>query len=287
MHLSTYSPNRLPSAGMSYQSIFSAALALPLVLIAPVAVAQEGDIRWEAGVSGQYFNYQETARDGATLNTEKGWLPGFYLSASRLLPGDFQLAVIVSRAKGTVDYEGATQAGYALSTDTTETFTLVGAELATPLPNVLPKSFSGIVGLGYTRWNRKIQPTRYSSHLYEHYRWYEFSGGLRHCSTPEVFPGVEQICVTTKLTRTEYGTMTVRLDDLGLGSPELNLGGDWGGEASLKLDLAGSITLKLYTKTWNHKASKPVIVRQANQYVSITEPASQSWLTGFEAGVRF
>ncbi len=168
-----------------------------------------------------------------------------------------------------------------------ETLTRVGASLSAPLPDALPDSLSGIFGLEYARWNRKIQATSWSGQLFEHYRWYELSGGLQHCSVPLNTDVIERLCVTTSLTRTLNGTMVARLDDINLGNPELNLGGRWGGEASLKLDLAGSVVARLYTKVWNHGASKPVTIPQRNGYVSITEPASQSWLTGFELGVRF
>ncbi|MDN6319980.1 MAG: hypothetical protein L0J77_09450 [Marinobacter sp.] len=287
MPCSTSNPGHFWAPRKQTPKALSAALFAHLLVAATTARAEAPEITWELGASNQFFHYEETLPNGATFNTEKGWLPGLYLSSSVALPRDFLLAFTVSRAKGTVDYEGATQAGRALSTNTIETLTRVRAELVTPLPNVLPDALTGVIDIGYTRWNRKIQPTRYSSHLYEHYRWYEFSGGLRHCSTPSALPGIERICATAKLTRTEYGTMIVRLEQLNLGNPELNLGGNWGGEASLKLDLEGPFTLRLYSKTWNHGASNPVIIQQAKKTTRITEPASQSWLTGLEVGLRF
>ncbi len=288
MHLLIFNPNRFFSRKYPFQNVHSAALIFPLLLLsAPTVQAQALETSWGVGINDQWFHYEEKLANGTTLNTEKGWLPGLYISTNTLLPSDFELAFVVSRAKGTANYEGTTQAGYPLSTHTTETITHAGAELFTPVPNAFSESLSGVIGLSHTRWNRKIQPTSQSGHLYEHYRWYELSGGLRHCSAPSAIEGIEQLCITAKLTRTERGTVTVRLDDLDLGNPKLNLGGEWGGEASMKLKLAGPLTLRFYTKSWNHGASKPVIIQQTTQYVRITEPASQSWLTGIEAGLRF
>lgn len=278
---------RLKSRGKYHPPAMLATLIAPYLLMAPAAKAGNTEVVWELGASNQYFHYEETLPSGETFNTEKGWIPGLYLSASTQLPKDFQLTATASRAKGAIDYKGQTQTGLALSTDTIETLTRMSIELATPLPKALPASLSGIINVGYTRWNRKIQATSFTSHLYEHYRWYEFSGGLRHCSTIPALPVLDRICLTTKLTRTEYGDVTVRLEKFGLGKPELNLGGHWGGEASMKLILEKLITLRLYTKVWNHGASKPVFAQRANEVVRITEPASQSWLTGFEVGFRF
>lgn len=275
------------SKAKGHLKILGAAFLVPCTLAPFAALADGKDITWELGANNQYFHYEETLPDGTVFNTEKGWLPGLFLSASVYLPADLQLKTSVSRAKGTVDYEGATQAGRALSTQTSETLTRIDMELATPLPTFFNGSLSAIAGVSHTRWNRKIQPTRSTSHLYEHYRWYEFAGGLRHCAAPYALPSIEQVCLTAKLTRSEYGTMTVKLERFNLGNPELDLGGGWGGEASIRLELDGPFTMRAYTKTWNHGASKPVYVHQPNQITRITEPASQSWLTGFEVGLRF
>jgi hypothetical protein len=287
MHWPTFSLNRHVNNTLPCRAASAVTPFLGLLFIAPATLAQETDTHWEVGVSSQYFDYEETSPDGTTLNTEQGWLPGFYVSGNRSLPGDVQLAVRVSRAKGTVDYEGATQSGQALSTDTSETLTRVGARLSTPLPDALPDSLSAFFGLEYTRWNRKIQATSQSGQLFEHYRWYELSGGLQHCTAPLDLNAIERLCATASLTRTLNGTMVVRLNDLNLGNPELNLGDKWGGEASLRLDLAGPVVARLFTKMWKHGASNPVTIQQKNGYVRITEPASQSWLTGVEVGVRF
>lgn len=287
MRCSTSSPADVQSKANYRLKILGAAFLVPYTLAAPAAWGDNTGITWELGASSQYFYYEETLPDGTIFNTEKGWLPGLYLSASARLPAGLQLNASISRAKGSVDYEGATQTGRALITNTTETLTRVNVELASPLPAFSPGSLSLIAGVSHTRWNRKIQPTPSTSHLYEHYRWYEFAGGLRHCTTLATLPGIKQVCLTAKLTRSEYGTMTVKLEQFNLGSPELDLGGEWGGEASMKLELEGPFTVRLYTKTWNHGASKPVFIKQPNQVTRLTEPASQSWLTGFEVGLRF
>jgi hypothetical protein len=287
MHLLIFNRHRLSLKSDCHYEALSTALLFLLMVSASAAQAQKQEIIWEAGVSYQQFHYKETLTDGSTLNTEKGGLPGLYISTNIPLPNDFQLGLLASRIKGSANYEGMTQAGHPLSTHTTETINRFGAEIFTPTPDIFSESLSGVIGLSYNRWNRKIQPTDQSRHLYEHYRWYELSGGLRHCSIPLFVKGIEQLCITARLIRTERGSVTVRLEDLNMGNPELNLGGDWGGEASLKLDLKGPLTLRFYTKTWSHGASSPVVIQQTTHYVKITEPASQSWLTGIEAGLRF
>lgn len=129
------------------------------------------------------INYRELANDGSTLVTEKGKVNGvtFALRASTSNSISFQMGGSVDA--GSLEYDGNTQFGVPLSTDTDYvnkklTF-LVFYQKATGLGEL------GIhLGIERPFWLRSIQETQFSTAVDVEYRWWQ---GIIGCNLEKEF----------------------------------------------------------------------------------------------------
>jgi len=86
-----------------------------------VALAQDRGIASEVSLGVTHRTLTEHAAGGATLLTERGWLPQVRGSMGRALSGGGALAGSLTLSGGDIDYHGQTQAGVPLMTTTRQT----------------------------------------------------------------------------------------------------------------------------------------------------------------------
>ncbi len=137
-----------------------------------------GEDAIEIGVTGSYFNYEETGLAGQTLNTEKGGIYGGRLSY-RVENEEKAFSVEWRLDANSVDYTGLTNSGSLVKSRTDEL-----------ISNVLLKYerlFTGLssiyAGAGYRYWRRDIQSAvlpggTLASGLLEKYKWPYLAAGI-------------------------------------------------------------------------------------------------------------
>ena len=250
--------------------------ALPAMAITPLP-----DPGISLGVQLEQFDYQEKS-NGEQLNAEDGDLQGGWLSVAHQL-GPVTLGFSATRMKGTVDYTGQTQSGRPLSTETDQGITRFGFSLQGPSRGYgpLPLHISPYLTAGHSGWNRSIQPTAISRGLTEKYRWWQVAAGANACVNNH-----GQWCLRAGITRTFEGSMTVRLESIGAGEPELELGDEYGGEIALGWS-SGALTVQAYYQEWSFGASDPQRISAGQVLMQIREPASKTRIAGLAGGVRF
>jgi hypothetical protein len=159
-----------------YGAVF---LALSSLLFAgkPTFASEPENIYFEIGAGLARFDYREFDTQDDELLKETGLLPGVSFELGKNAPG-FSPVFLFHFAANTVDYDGRTQGGSPLSTDTRERisdFTLLLRAKTEPVSGVVP----GIsLGMGYREWRRDIQPTPITARLFETYRWKYLQAGL-------------------------------------------------------------------------------------------------------------
>src|SRR4051812_3305104 len=85
------------------------------------AHAQSSAIGYEAALGVTHRTLTERSGTGATLLTERGWLPQLRGSMGKTLSSGGALAGSLTLSGGDIDYHGQTQAGARLSTTTRQT----------------------------------------------------------------------------------------------------------------------------------------------------------------------
>lgn len=123
----------------------------------------------QVGPSLLSFHYKETAARNAVLDREDGLLPGIEIS-SGIRTDLFAALIAASFHGGTITYDGKTQTGSPLTTDTRESI----ADVAISITRAIgPSDYSPqlVAGFGYREWRRDIQSTNSTVGLFEVYRW--------------------------------------------------------------------------------------------------------------------
>ena len=85
------------------------------------AQAQDTASAYEASVALVHRKLTERGPSGATLLTERGWMPQARGSVAKVLPAGGAVAASLALAGADIDYNGQTQAGVPLSTTTRQT----------------------------------------------------------------------------------------------------------------------------------------------------------------------
>jgi hypothetical protein len=261
--------------------VWPGAILLSLTSQAAMAVTPLPAPGISLGAQLEQFNYREKS-DGERLNEEEGPLQGGWLSLAGQL-GPVTLGLSAARLKGTVDYTGQTQSGRPLTTETEQGITRFGISLEGPAwqTGQFPISVSPYLTSEYSGWNRSIQPTDISRGLTEKYRWWRLAAGANACLTHR-----GQWCLRAGLNHTFAGTMTVKLDSIGAGEPELELGGEYGGEIALGWS-NGVVSVQAYYQEWSFGASDPQRINAGQVLLQIREPASKTRIAGLAGGLRF
>ncbi len=166
----------------------AAALA---ALASPPARADEPTISVEVGPTVVHFDYAEYYRTGATIDRERGWVPGVALRAE-LASGRLFAIAAGSLASGSVTYDGRTQSSNPANDELpVETRTATGFASAEARAGgwLDERHRVALYGGGASRyWERDIHGTTVTSRsgatipvsgLYEEYSWWELQAGVR------------------------------------------------------------------------------------------------------------
>lgn len=154
-------------------SIFSICLA---VVLPSLTWAGNDDVYIRIGMIAQDFGYKEFDDRGVLLDREDGLLPGVSVEVGKHwqdVGGVFRFDVV----DGVVDYDGQTQSGNPLKTETDERITNFEGLFQLKLksfPSYNPKI---VAGLGFREWRRNIRSSGFVSGLYEVYSWKYISLG--------------------------------------------------------------------------------------------------------------
>lgn len=259
---------------------FARALCLAVMPLPAAALSPLPEPGITISSHAEHFHYREQDANGRQLNREKGYLQGIMLTAATEA-GPLTAGLFASRTKGTVDYAGQTQAGRALDTDTREGITRYGFSLESPAWELPPITLTSYGTVGHTQWNRNILATDISSGLLEKYRWWHLAAGLEAC-----LADTRAWCIRAGVTRTFSADMTIDLEFLGAGQPELALEPETGGEVALGW-ANERFSLQIYYREWQFGASDPALVRARGLLLEIMEPASKTRVTGLTGGFRF
>jgi hypothetical protein len=133
------------------------------------AQSQQSGYFARAGLSLQSFHYQETNDRNEVLDREDGLLPGLELQLGKRWDR-YTGIIAASILNGAIDYEGQTQRGSALLTNTDEYV----RDVAVLLKRKTGRGADSVqisAGLGHRQWRRDIRPTHTTSRLLEIYRW--------------------------------------------------------------------------------------------------------------------
>lgn len=129
------------------------------------------------GFNAQYFGYKEFDDQGVLLDREDGLMPGLVMEFGKdwnLISGAVRFELI----DGVVDYDGQTQAGVPVTTNTDERIVTLEALIRYRLKQLPEFNLTVVGGLGHREWRRNIRATDITSSLYEVYEWrYWFLGG--------------------------------------------------------------------------------------------------------------
>lgn len=258
-----------------------ALLALPLILIASTASAE-----MQIGAQWLRFDYREESDTGNTLNKESGDVPGVYLAWQNQFDW-LWLELEGHYAKGSVAYQGGTQSGRPLSTETEQRLIQYRLRAGASFPlNNLDVTPYGM--LAHQRWDRFIKPTASTLGLKEDYRWWEAGAGVRACGTAWQ-ERVGTLCLSAEGFRTFNGDVEVNLESVQLGRPQLELGE--GSGYRLELDWspapAPTINLGLFYEQWHHGESNTVGVQRGGTIFLISEPQSDAERLGLRVALKF
>lgn len=129
------------------------------------------------------FAYKEFDAGGELLDREDGVVPGVILGVSREWR-DLHLVVDFSHYGGDVDYDGQTQSGIPITTQTNAQFSSISFRAERRERTTTGRAYGTYVGLGYTRWVRDIESTRtaggtFVQGLLETYTWWTAEVGAR------------------------------------------------------------------------------------------------------------
>jgi hypothetical protein len=132
----------------------------------------------EVGISVERFGYEEFSDSGRLLDREEGYLPGVSGSITAL-KGAWEFSLVGRFHAGTVDYDGQTNAGAPLKTETDQRVWDLGFTAGRRFNAPVIESLLPYLGVGYWRWQRDINPTAVTSGLSETYSWPYAAVGAR------------------------------------------------------------------------------------------------------------
>jgi hypothetical protein len=242
------------------------------------------------GFDAMYFDYREFNGNDVLLDKETGTIPGLHLSAA-LQWDKWYSELVYEYHLGTVNYDGQTQNGDPLSTDTEEDIVDLSLVVGRHFGAVSRYRSAFYAGLGYHYWERNILPTGTVAGLLETYKW---SYALLGTKLSFLKSSKNGLLLDLRVRRMLDATMDV--DFLGFNNWDnvtLNLGEDWsyriGLQYILSLNPNASLTIEPYISTWFIKRSdRQEITRGGNPLpltLVIYEPRSET--TNVGVSVRY
>ena len=208
------------------------------------------------GFDAMYFDYREYNGDEVLLDKETGPMPGLHLSAA-LQWDHWYSELIYEYHLGTVDYDGQTQNGDPLSTETEEDIVDLSLVVGRHFGAASRYRSALYAGLGYHYWERNILPISTVAGLLETYEWSYALLGAKFSFLKSTQNG---LLLDLRVRRMLDATMAV--DFLGFmnwDNTTLNLGEDWSYRVGLPYILSlsqnASLTIEPYISTWFIKRS--------------------------------
>jgi hypothetical protein len=165
-------------------------MAVSFLLLSSVVMAEDtakGDLRLpsqphvlEAGFMFYHFDYKEDLNP-PNRSTEKGWVPGVYVSYAFNKPEHIHSKLLFEFSSGDVDYDGTTQSGTPISfQDSSQTFYRFEWDLGYTFSFWKGYSITPYVGYGYRYWKRwepRITPDYWTYE--EKYTWHYIPVGVK------------------------------------------------------------------------------------------------------------
>ena len=238
------------------------------------------------------FGYKEFSDSGTLLDREDGLLPGLALEVARRI-GDWRLSGDARYFSGSADYDGRTNFGTPIRTETDERMYSLSLRIAHEF-RIGGWSIAPYAGYGYHRWQRDIKPTQTAggapvSGLFEVYTWKAAEmGALVQRSFLERF----NAGVDLRVFRVLDPEVEVRFSSV-FDNAQLALGERSGVRVALigayELDERLRLRLELYHEGWSFGRSSPQPLTSGGNAtaVSVQEPRSDTRNTGLTLGLVF
>jgi len=240
----------------------------------------------EASLKLLHFNYEEFDQSGDTFNEEEGLIPGLALTASKTL-GDFTNSISFEGYGGTVDYDGMTQSGIPLETETNETIYRLFYRL-----DWSPKEYDNTISIygkvAWQQWDREILPSTISSRLFEQYEWWTLEIGF----TIPIYKNKNNFwSFELGVLKTTNGTIEIDLSRQGFGKPELKLGSGSGVNTSLLYQYAinerSELGFSLQYQHWEFGRSNTRSISNGIIVIDFTEPESETAHTSLSINYQY
>ena len=141
---------------------------LGLTIFSPTWAAST--FHFGVGFDAMYFDYREFNSEDILLDKETGPMPGLHLSAA-VVDDNWYSELVYEYHLGTVDYDGQTQNGDPLTTETEEDIVDLSFIIGRYFGHASRHRSAVYAGLGYHYWERNILPTGNVAGLLETYKW--------------------------------------------------------------------------------------------------------------------
>ena len=229
-----------------------------------------------------YFDYEETGDDGSFLDGETGPVYGVTAALEHSFSPKISGVVFGGIYTGTVDYDGQTQSGTPVKTDTQADFFTLGFAAQLPIKTG-ENNLTLITGYRYKRWERDIQSIGIVSGLYEVYQWQEVFLGAQLLLK---YDTNSRISLYGGIFKTRNAEIEIDLVSDGFGKPRLSLGSDTGLEFGVQWMEARkndrNYGVRLSYKSWKFGRSPNEISSGSSGSVIIHEPRSETANIMFE-----
>lgn len=238
------------------------------------------------GVGVQDFGYKEFDDQDVLLDREDGPMPGFVMEAGSNWQ-DVSGTLRFELFSGLVKYDGQTQSGIPLTTDTDERITKFEALLRFDVKALADNDGVFIAGLGHREWRRDIRATNITSGLFEVYRWkYLTVGGAVTFLRREKWSGevdvrwLWPIAPTMSLNLTGFDAVTLNLKSRSSARVGFNF--------RFVTDAGQKWAISPYWESWNLGRSNDarLTVSGAPTALTVHEPRSETNVGGVAVTVR-
>lgn len=258
------------------------------LLVSVATGAEDATLEWTLAAAPVGFDYREFSQSDRELNHERGFLAG--VQAGLRARGDELFArVSASVHSGLVDYDGETQGGAPVRSDTETRLMAISAEPGFWLdPD--RRRWGPFLRLAVNRWDRDIQATGPVQGIFERYRWKELGAGLRFVQQR---PGSGRWghALAVMGYGVVNGSIVVELSDLqgsNLNDTRLVLGDNLGGRlrytATRELATGHRLQVEPWIAGWGFGRSN---TRPAGGGIAVVEPRSISLRAGLRLGLTF
>ncbi len=231
-----------------------------------------------------HFDYAEYSNYNQRLDRELGWLPGLALSARLSSQNGYQLSYEINYHRGAIDYNGLTNYGAALHTQTDETLLTHRIRLG----RQLKKNIALFASASRHAWNRDIRTTSIAIGPYEEYRWKEYSAGidLSLASNEKTTWLLEAAAL-----RTSQVKQFLDYSEANLGTANLNLGENPGIRVQLAWHYNDSTQWSVNVKTryeyWTFGESGGTRTTGGASSIPLSEPRSETSILSIQAAFEY